>query len=254
MNDLVIMQDQQAVTTSLKVAEVFDKKHQHVMEAIRNLTAENSTVENSTVEKMFEKSSYINLQKHEQPMYYMNRDGFSLLAMGFTGKKALSFKLKYIEAFNEMEKFIKQRNAISIDSGLEREKLAYKREWLIEMRKQNVNKAHELRNQDVKLYLELGKVADDYQRPRMATDFRNEAIRAMSALPVGARREYSATEIGNIIGVSPIAIGKWANKLGVKRDADMSYRDHDGAWRYFPEALKVFQDNALEIQDDDLGL
>lgn len=43
-----------------------------------------------------------------------------------------------------------------------------------------------------------------------------------------------------------------ANKLGVKRDADMSYRDHDGAWRYFPEALKVFQDNALYIQDDDL--
>lgn len=41
---------------------------------------------------------------------------------------------------------------------------------------------------------------------------------------------------------------------GAKRDADMSYRDHDGAWRYFPEALKVFQDNALEIQDDDLGL
>ena len=77
---------------------------------------------------------------------------------------------------------------------------------------------------------------------------------AMSALPVGARREYSATEIGNIIGVSPIAIGKWANKLGVKRDANMSYRDHDGAWRCFPEALKVFQDNALEIQDDDLGL
>ena len=122
------------------------------------------------------------------------------------------------------------------------------------MRKQNVNKAHELRNQDVKLYLELGKVADDYQRPHMAVDFRNEAIRAMQVLPVGARREYSATEIGNMIGVSPIAIGKWANKLGVKRDADMSYRDHDGAWRYFPEALKVFQDNALEIQDDDLGL
>ena len=226
MNDLVIMPGKQAVTTSLKVAEVFNKNHRDVMESIRNLTAENSAVE-----KMFEKSSYINLQKHEQPMYCMNRDGFSLLAMGFTGKKALSFKLKYIEAFNKMEKFIKQRNAISIDSSLEHEKLAYKREWLIEMRKQNVNKAHELRNQDVKLYLELGKVADDYQRPRMATDFRNEAIRAMSALPVGARREYSATEIGNMIGVSPIAIGKWANKLGVKRDADMSYRDHDGAWQ-----------------------
>lgn len=34
----------------------------------------------------------------------MNRDGFSLLAMGFNGKEALSWKLKYIEAFNKMEK------------------------------------------------------------------------------------------------------------------------------------------------------
>ena len=102
MNDLVIMQDRQAVTTSLKVAEVFDKNHRDVMESIRN-----STAENSAVEKMFEKSSYINLQKHEHPMYYMNRDGFSLLAMGFTGKKAMGFKLKYIAAFNKMEDFIK---------------------------------------------------------------------------------------------------------------------------------------------------
>lgn len=44
MNDLVVMNNHQAVTTSLKVAEVFDKKHQHVMEAIRKLTVENSTV------------------------------------------------------------------------------------------------------------------------------------------------------------------------------------------------------------------
>lgn len=249
MKDLVVLKGQKAVTTSLRVAEVFRKRHDNVLEAIRGL------LKNKGTQQMFEESSYINPQnKQEYPMFYMNRDGYTLLAMGFNGKRALSFKLKYIEAFNEMEKFIKQRNAISIDSGLEHEKLAYKREWLIEMRKQNVNKAHELRNQDVKLYLELGKVADDYQRPHMAVDFRNEAIRAMQALPIGARREYSATEIGNIIGVSPIAIGKWANKLGVKRDADMSYRDHDGAWRYFPEALKVFQDNALEIQDDDLGL
>lgn len=175
------------------------------------------------------------------------------MANKLTGKKGTIFTATYVSLFNEYEAEHNGKVA-AIDNGLEHEKLAYKREWLIEMRKQNVNKAHELRNQDVKLYLELGKVADDYQRPRMATDFRNEAIRAMSALPVGARREYSATEIGNIIGVSPIAIGKWANKLGVKRDADMSYRDHDGAWRYFPEALKVFQDNALEIQDDDLGL
>ncbi|WP_462270995.1 Rha family transcriptional regulator [Ligilactobacillus agilis] len=103
MNELVIMHDQQAVTTSLKVAEVFDKKHQHVMEAIRKLT-----VENSTVRKMFGEDSYLNSRNQKQPMFYMNRDGFTLLAMGFTGSKAIAFKLKYIEAFNKMEKQIKQ--------------------------------------------------------------------------------------------------------------------------------------------------
>ena len=183
----------------------------------------------------------------------LTKQGCEFVANKLTGRKGTIFTATYVSLFNEYEAEHNGKTT-AIDSSLEHEKLAYKREWLIEMRKQNVNKGHELRNQDVKLYLELGKVADDYQRPHMAVDFRNEAIRAMSALPVGARREYSATEIGNIIGVSPIAIGKWANKLGVKRDADMSYRDHDGAWRYFPEALKVFQDNALEIQDDDLGL
>lgn len=103
MNELVIMHDQQAVTTSLKVAEVFDKKHQHVMEAIRKLT-----VENSTVRKMFGEDSYLNSRNQKQPMFYMNRDGFTLLAMGFTGSKAIAFKLKYIEAFNKMEEQIKQ--------------------------------------------------------------------------------------------------------------------------------------------------
>lgn len=42
-------------------------------------------------------------------MYLMNRDGFSLLVMGFTGKKALEWKLQYIKAFNQMEKFIREK-------------------------------------------------------------------------------------------------------------------------------------------------
>lgn len=96
--NLVIMKDKQAVTTSLRVAESFEKSHRHVLEAIRNLTAENSAVKN-----MFVESTYVNSRGQEHPMYYMNRDGFTLLAMGFTGDKALQFKLKYISAFNKME-------------------------------------------------------------------------------------------------------------------------------------------------------
>ena len=102
MNDLVIMHDEQAVTTSLKVAESFSKAHRNVLASIKKLTAENSAVKN-----MFAESTYVNSRNQEQPMFYMNRDGFTLLAMGFTGDKALQFKLKYIEAFNKMEQMIK---------------------------------------------------------------------------------------------------------------------------------------------------
>ena len=60
---------------------------------------------------MFARGSYKNRGK-EYSMYYMNRDGFSLLAMGFTGKKALDFKLQYIQAFNQMESYVNNDLAI----------------------------------------------------------------------------------------------------------------------------------------------
>lgn len=104
MNELVIMKSKQALTTSLKVAETFSKEHKVVMRAIKNLAAQNCTVE-----KMFVESTYVDSRGHEQPMYYMNRDGFTLLAMGFTGKDAMKFKLAYIEAFNKMEKAIREQ-------------------------------------------------------------------------------------------------------------------------------------------------
>ena len=100
MNNLVIMKDQQAVTSSLQVAETFDKSHKHVLEAIDNL--KEGVAENWA--DLFYEDTYIHPQ-NRQPyrVIYMNRDGFTLLAMGFTGKKALKFKMQYIEAFNKME-------------------------------------------------------------------------------------------------------------------------------------------------------
>ncbi len=90
---------QQPVVSSLQVAEDFNKQHKDVLESIRKLTAENAALL-----EMFYDSSYISLQNKELPMYKMNRDGFTLLCMGFTGAKALEWKLKYIQAFNAMEK------------------------------------------------------------------------------------------------------------------------------------------------------
>lgn len=104
LKDLVIMKDGKAVTDSLKVAETFEKNHRDVLKATRNLTAQNFAVKN-----MFSETTYINKRGQVQPIIYMDRDGFTLLGMGFTGKKAMEFKLKYIEAFNKMESYIRKQ-------------------------------------------------------------------------------------------------------------------------------------------------
>lgn len=92
-----------AVVSSRVVAKDFGKRHSHVCDAIRNLTAENSEVKNMMI-----KSTYVH-RGNEYDEYLLTRDGFSLLVMGFTGKEALQWKLQYIEAFNKMEEQIKNQ-------------------------------------------------------------------------------------------------------------------------------------------------
>lgn len=104
MTDLVIMKDRQAVTSSLNVAEGFEKEHRNVLRDIDSLKRDVLNFEQMFFE-VNEPDSY----GRERRVIYMNRDGFTILAMGFTGKKALQFKLKYIEAFNQMEEHIKQQ-------------------------------------------------------------------------------------------------------------------------------------------------
>lgn len=93
------------VTDSLKVAQVFGKEHKIILRAIRNLIM---TAQNCTVHKWLCESTYLNTQNKNQPLFLMTRDGFSLLAMGLTGAKAMQFKVGFIEQFNAMEKVVKE--------------------------------------------------------------------------------------------------------------------------------------------------
>ena len=94
---LVQIENNQVVVSSRQIAKDFEKQHKHVLDSIRDiLAAENSAT------KFFYESTYDNRGK-EYPEYLMNRDGFSLLVMGFTGSKALEWKVRYIQAFNAME-------------------------------------------------------------------------------------------------------------------------------------------------------
>lgn len=118
MNELTTINNGKVVVSSRQVAESFEKEHKHVLESIRNLTAENSTVR-----MMFSETSYINERGKEYPEYLMTRDGFTLLAMGFTGQKAFNWKLKYIEAFNKMEKMLNNSSpSYAIEDPIERAK------------------------------------------------------------------------------------------------------------------------------------
>lgn len=102
MEALVKVENNQIVTDSRSVAEHFGKQHKNVLQTIENLAAENPATK-----FLFQKTTFENRGK-QYPMYLMNRDGFSLLVMGFTGTKALEWKLKYIEAFNAMERKLKE--------------------------------------------------------------------------------------------------------------------------------------------------
>lgn len=100
MSDIILsMRNGKPVVSSRQIAENFDKNHRDVLRAVDNLKED---VRNFA--QMFFESAEADSYGREQRTYLMNRDGFTLLAMGFTGKAALEWKLKYIAAFNEMEK------------------------------------------------------------------------------------------------------------------------------------------------------
>lgn len=112
MKNLVQIIDGKAVTTSRKVAEVFEKQHKDVLRAIRDLEIPESYRERNFTLTVYEQPNPSGGKPIEHPEYLITRDGFTLLAMGFTGKRAMEFKLAYIDAFNEMEKTLNAFNGI----------------------------------------------------------------------------------------------------------------------------------------------
>ena len=112
-NNLVSVQDHRAVTTSLQVAEKFGKLHKNVIRSIKSLDCSDKFNRLN-----FEPAEYIDAKGEKRIMYYMTRDGFTFLAMGFTGKVAASFKEAYIEAFNRMEAALRQEETTAVASRL----------------------------------------------------------------------------------------------------------------------------------------
>lgn len=108
MNELVFIENGQAVTDSLKVAEVFGKRHDLVMRDIRNLEcSEEFNLLN------FAEIDYIDDRNRTYKKFLIKRDGLAFLVFGYTGAKAGEYKEKYIGAFNKMEEELKKPKILS---------------------------------------------------------------------------------------------------------------------------------------------
>lgn len=100
----ILNKNGQLVVTSRQIAEDFEKEHNDTKKRIRELVKDMGEISHN----YFILSDYTDSMNRKQEEYLLTRDGFSLLVMGFTGPKALEWKLKYIESFNKMEKVIKE--------------------------------------------------------------------------------------------------------------------------------------------------
>lgn len=206
MTNLVIKHDKQAVTTSLQVAETFGKEHSKVIRSIEGIAKSGDTPQ------MFAKDTYINPQNNQKyPMYYMNRDGFTLLAMGFTGKKALDFKLQYIDAFNSMEATIKRVPEKKLDP--------------IQQAELNDTRAKTAKANA------LYRIATKTSSKSAEQNLLAEAAALLlghKVIPTMEHEEFSAGEAGKQLGISGNKVGRIAKQIGLK--AEQPGQNEYGRW------------------------
>ncbi len=119
MNELVYLKNDAAVCDSLQVAEKFGKNHKYVLEKIEKLLNADSA---NKLAQCIRSARYKDASGKYNKMYLLNKDGFVFLAFGFTGKEADAWKWKYIEAFNQMEKLIQEKNTAAYQRADQAEK------------------------------------------------------------------------------------------------------------------------------------
>ena len=197
--NLVSINNNQVVVSSRQVAENFGKYHKDVLEAASRIIAENSALTS-----MFYETTYKAGTGKSYKEYLMNRDGFSLLVMGFTGEKALEWKVKYINAFNAMEQELR-------DKELEKPKQASERDKAMLLNAQS---------RQATLFMKLSERSSipEFKRIMEAYAANSLAGKEIVSLPEAKEKTYSATDIGNMLGVSKNKIGVLANANGMKCD------------------------------------
>lgn len=110
-NPIVFERDGKVFATSRDVATFFGKQHRHVLDSIDSLVKQEPSLAGGGLPTFRHTPYLVEATGQRYRMYTMDRDGFTLLAMGFTGQKALQWKMRYLQAFNAMEQRLKEQAA-----------------------------------------------------------------------------------------------------------------------------------------------
>lgn len=198
----IVQKDGEVLVNSREVATNFKKNHQHVLRDIDNIVSRSPKLDS----QMFVVSSYENRGK-EYPLYLMNRDGFSLLAMGFTGERALQWKLKYIEAFNKMERQLKlDQPSYSIDDPVKRAEA-----WIAEQKQKE-----ELQLQNAQQKQLIGEL-------QPAADYTDTILQSTNAVTI--------TQIAKDYDMTGHGMNKLLHEMGVQYKVNgqwVVYDKHNG--------------------------
>lgn len=235
----LIIQNGQPVVSSKKVADDFGKRHDHTLRAIESFM-DNDLTQNWG--EYFIPSEYKDSSGKSNKEYLLTRDGFSLLVMGFTGAKALQWKLKYVQAFNKMESTIKQQQTKITSLTKQQE---------IEARLKNA------KVREANLYL---KIADKVGIPEYKQIMYSKATEVLSGeqilpLPVTERKSFTAGQIGDKLGISANMVGRLANKYNLKTkeygievwDKAKNCNKEIPTFRYYENVIPVLSEKIRQI-------
>lgn len=219
--DLINLENKegQLLVSSREVAGNFEKEHRHILRDISNIMS-NDSAQNWT--QYFLESNYKDLSGKTNREYLLTRDGFTLLAMGFTGKKALKWKLKYIEAFNKMEKeLMSNKSSYMIDDPIERAKA-----WIKEQQEKEYLKLEVTKQEQI-----IGEL-----KPR--ADYTDTILRSTSLVTI--------TQISKDYGMSGQAMNKLLFDLGIQYKQSgqwLLYKDHQGKGYTHSETIQFTKYN-----------
>lgn len=240
MDNVIIVENGEPMTTSLKIAEVFGKSHGKVIRDIRNLLEK---LESNTLylavpdlaSLKFEQKTYLDKQGKERLMFNLNKNAMVLTVMKYTTKEALKFQVNYIEQFDAMQKQLEQQSQQDF----------FQVETPDQQTKRITAEAYKMQceNGRMKEFRLAMKQADKLERNDLAELLLEKEVETFigqpikQAVPIDHKSQFhlTASKIAERFGVSATRVGSVAKLLGMHEGVDRIKVDE--RWLYTERAV-----------------